>query len=95
MAIYLSIPQVEDVMRELQSGGYPADTPVAVVYRASWEDEKIVRGTLEDIAARVKSAGITKQALILVGEALEPKGKEQRSKLYDKSFSHEYRRGEK
>ncbi|RLA85089.1 MAG: precorrin-4 C(11)-methyltransferase [Deltaproteobacteria bacterium] len=73
MAIFLSVSRVEEIAGELMAGGYPPETPVAVVYRASWEDEKVILGTLEDIAPKVKECGIKKQALILVGEALSPR----------------------
>jgi precorrin-4/cobalt-precorrin-4 C11-methyltransferase len=62
-----------------------------VVKKASWDDEEIVRGTLEDIAGKVKSAGLTKTAIIVVGKVLDP-GEVTPSKLYDKGFSHEYRK---
>jgi len=69
---------------------YPGNTPVAVVQRATWEDEKIVEGTLEDIVEKVKAANITKTAQILVGSFL---GNEYAlSKLYDENFTHEYRK---
>jgi precorrin-4/cobalt-precorrin-4 C11-methyltransferase len=71
--------------------GYPEDTPVAVVERASWPDEKIVQGTLSDIAGKVKAAGITRTAMIIVGRVLD--GVYERSKLYDPQFSHGYREG--
>lgn len=65
------------------------DTPIAVVYKATWSDEKIVKGTLQDIAKKVRENNIRKTALILVGKFL---GKEyNNSKLYDKDFKHEYR----
>ena len=68
---------------------YPKDTKVAVVYKASWEDEKSIVSTLEHIAEEVKKAGIGKTALVIVGNAL---GDEfELSKLYDKHFSHEFR----
>jgi len=73
MAIFLSISRVEEIAGELVAGGYPPETPAAVVYRASWEDEKVIRGTLGDIASKVKECGINRQALILVGEALFPR----------------------
>ena len=74
MAIFLSVSRVEEIAGELMAGGYPPETPVAVVYRASWEDEKVILGTLEDIAPKVRECGIKRQALILVGEALSPRG---------------------
>lgn len=92
ICIFLSIGMMEKVVEELKSG-YTDDTPVAVVYRATWEDEKIVRGTLKDIAAKVKNAGIKRQAMIIVGNALGKRLKTEgkRSKLYDKDFEHGYR----
>ncbi|RGY99041.1 precorrin-4 C(11)-methyltransferase [Clostridium sp. AM58-1XD] len=91
MLIFLSAGQTEEVAKRLISGGYPSDTPAAVVYRASWEDEKIVKGTLETIGKQAEQAGIRKTALIAVGGFL---GSEyELSRLYDKHFSHEFRQG--
>lgn len=94
MVIFLSISMIDRVKNELISGGYPEETPVVVVYRASWPDERIIRGTLKDITDKVKKAGIKKTALIMVGEALRASegftGKQ--SRLYSRSFSHEYRK---
>lgn len=89
MAIYLSVQGIEDVVKELIEGGYEEDTPVVVIYKATWPEEKFVKGVLADIAPKVKDADITKTALILVGKFL---GQEYNySKLYDKDFKHEYR----
>ena len=89
MAIFLSVQDIDRVVYQLLEGGYPIDTPVVVVYKATWPDQKLVRGSLEDIADKVKAAGIKKTALILVGRFL---GNEYSySKLYDKYFRHEYR----
>ncbi|MDD3251966.1 MAG: precorrin-4 C(11)-methyltransferase [Lachnospiraceae bacterium] len=91
MIIFLSVGQMDELSRRLQQGGYPADTPAAVVYKASWQDEKIVQGTLTDIAAKVQAAGIRKTALVTVGRFL---GDEfALSKLYDETFTHAYRKG--
>ncbi|MDA8227983.1 MAG: precorrin-4 C(11)-methyltransferase [Desulfitobacterium hafniense] len=90
MAIFLSIQDIGSVVSALLEG-YSKDTPVAVVYRASWKDEQVIRGTLETIKEQVKEAGIRKQAQILVGDFLGSQF--ERSKLYDPSFSHEYREG--
>ena len=90
LVIFLSVDKIRQVVRQLRCG-YSNDTPAAVVYRASWPDELIVRGTLKDITAKVKQAGIKKQALIFVGEVFGKKEFEM-SKLYDKNFSHLYRR---
>ena len=91
MVIFLSVGQIELLCKRLQAGGYPSDTPAAVVYKASWEDEKIVIGTLADLAAKVKAAGIRKTALVTVGRFLGDSF--ELSRLYDETFSHEYRKG--
>lgn len=90
MVIFLSVDKIEDVVRELTvDGGYDYDTPCTVIYKATWDDEKIVAGTLADIAKKTKEANITKTALILVGGFL---GNDYyNSKLYDKKFKHEFR----
>jgi len=90
MAIFLSVQSIEQVVAELLTG-YPETTPVAVVYRATWPDEKIVRGTLADIAGKVHEAGIERHAQILVGDFMGDSY--ELSKLYDRSFSHMYREG--
>ncbi|MBC7130271.1 precorrin-4 C(11)-methyltransferase [Candidatus Bathyarchaeota archaeon] len=92
MAIFLGISYIGKVVEKLKLGGYPEDTPVAVVYKASWPQQKIIKGTLADIAEKVKAAGIKSTALILVGRVLEPKDYGC-SKLYDVSFTHGFRRG--
>ncbi len=89
MAIFLSVQKIEDVVTELLYH-YEKETPVAVVQRASWPDQKIVEGTLETISQRVKDENITKTAQILVGHFLGDKY--ELSKLYDPSFTHEYRK---
>lgn len=90
MVIFLSALRIQHLSQELMQS-YSPDTPAAVVYKASWEDEQVVQGTLSDIADKVKQAGIKKTALIVVGDFL---GDEyQLSRLYDKQFSHEYRQG--
>ena len=91
MVIFLSVGMIDCLATELMQE-YRPDTPAAVVYKASWENQKIVQGTLSDIARKVTDAGIKKTALIVVGDFL---GEEyELSKLYDKTFSHEYRRAE-
>lgn len=90
MIIFLSVGQIQ-LLSETLKESYSQDTPVAVVYKATWEDQKIVAGTLKDIAGKVKEAGITKTALTVVGGFL---GDEyELSKLYDKHFTHEFRKG--
>ncbi len=89
LAFFLSAGNMENLTKELISGGKPPATPAAVVYRASWPNQKIIRGTLADIFVKVTAAGIRRQALLLVGEVLERSGS--LSLLYDKHFSHGYR----
>ncbi|MBM7614727.1 precorrin-4 C(11)-methyltransferase [Alkaliphilus hydrothermalis] len=88
MAIFLSVHMIEDVVKDLLTS-YPVETPVAVVQKATWEDQKIVIGTLENIEDKVKEANITKTAQILVGNFLGDKYA--LSKLYDPNFTHEFR----
>jgi precorrin-4/cobalt-precorrin-4 C11-methyltransferase len=96
--VFLSIKQIEKVRGELLAGGYAADAPAAVVFHASWPDQRIVRGTLQTIARQAREAGFQAQALILIGQALDPAALDRagdrtpaRSKLYDPAFSHGYR----
>jgi precorrin-4/cobalt-precorrin-4 C11-methyltransferase len=91
MAIFLSASVIEKVVAELLAGGYHPDTPAAVVYRATWKDELVLRTTLSNLVERVKASGIRKQALILVGAFLGSKGKRRRSKLYSRGFKSECR----
>lgn len=97
MVIFLSITRMTKVVRELiASGGYTEDTPVAVVYRVGWPDELVIRGTLKDISDKVRAAKITLQALIIVGDAVDP---EQTiagavSHLYSSEYTHRYRKGD-
>ncbi|AYM02457.1 cobalt-precorrin-4 methyltransferase [Levilactobacillus yiduensis] len=89
MVIFLSVQGIQKVVKQLRAGGYPEDTPAAVIYKATWPDEKKVQGTLADIAQKVHEAGIRRTALIMVGEFL---GDEYNySHLYDANFSHMYR----
>lgn len=94
MVIFLGTPQIATVVDELQKGGYPKDTPAAVVYKATWPEQKIVRGTLSDIVEKVKAAGIKETALIFVGRVLNPEGYDF-SKLYDPAFTTGFRKGVK
>lgn len=88
MIIFLSVGMIEQLVDKLKAG-YTLDTPIAVVYKASWPEQKIVLGTLENIADKVKEEGIKKTALVVVGNFL---GNDyELSKLYDKSFTHEFR----
>jgi len=95
MVIFLSITRMTKVVRELTSSGYTEDTPVAVVYRVGWPDELVIRGTLKDIAAKVRAAKITLQALIIVGDAVDPglNSAGAVSHLYSSDYTHRYRKG--
>lgn len=91
MVLFLSAGMLGELSRRLIEGGYTAETPAAIVYKATWPDEKIVRCTVGTLAERAREAGITKTALITVGGFL---GTEyDRSKLYDPTFTHEFRTG--
>ena len=91
MVIFLSTAMIQDVVEELKKA-YDESTPVAVVYRATWPDELVIRGTLADIAGEVAEAGIERTALILVGNFLgEDYG---RSELYHPNFTHGFRQAQ-
>jgi precorrin-4/cobalt-precorrin-4 C11-methyltransferase len=91
MIFYLSIHLLSKVVKEALEGGYAVSTPVAVVYRVSWNDQKIITGTLTDITKKVKDEKITRTAIIIIGDVIQPKSYEY-SKLYDKTFSHGFRK---
>ncbi|MBT2720136.1 precorrin-4 C(11)-methyltransferase [Bacillus sp. ISL-46] len=95
IALFLSATLTKKLVKELTGAGWSKDTPVAVVYKASWPDQKIVRTTLERLDEDMRTNGIRKQAMILAGWALDENIHEQdyRSKLYDKTFTHGFRRG--
>jgi precorrin-4 C11-methyltransferase len=90
MAIFLSAAKPRALQEDLLDGGYVPETPCAVVYRASWPDEEIIECRLEDLADRIRAAGFTRQALILVGPGLGAGGT--RSHLYSPAFSHMFRK---
>ncbi|MEW8995886.1 precorrin-4 C(11)-methyltransferase [Clostridium sp.] len=92
MAIFLSISMIDKVVAKLRKG-YGRNVNIAVVERATWEDERAIIGTLDDIAEKVKEAGITKCAQILVGDFIDCDY--DKSLLYDKSFTHMFREGQK
>ena len=89
MCIFLGVGMIDEVVNDLTKE-YDENTPVAVVKKASWEDELIIRGTLATIAEQVKKANINKTAMIIVGDVLNP-GDFNPSKLYNPDFKHEYR----
>ena len=89
MSIFLSVQMMDKVVEELIKGGYSPKTPVAIVVKASWPDQRIIRGTLETIADIVSQEGVLRQAMIVVSKVLD--SDYELSKLYDKGFSHMYR----
>ena len=89
MVIFLSTGLLEEVSAELMEGGYAADAPAAIVYKATWPEEKVVHCTVSTLAQTAKENEITKTALILVGGFLGDKY--ERSKLYDPGFTTEFR----
>ncbi|MCM1565958.1 MAG: precorrin-4 C(11)-methyltransferase [Dehalobacter sp.] len=91
MAIFLSTGMLENLSTKLMEGGYAADTPAAIVYKATWPDEKQFHCTVGTLARTAKENNITKTALILVGRFLG--NNFERSKLYDPAFTHEFREG--
>lgn len=94
MVIFLGTPHIARVVEDLQKGGYIKDTPCQVVYKATWPEQKIVKGTLADIVEKVRAAGITETALIFVGKVFDPQTYDL-SKLYDPKFTTGFRTGEK
>lgn len=91
MALYLSAGMAAKVRDSLLEGGVPPQTPAAIVYKATWPEERVFRGTVGSLVEMAEENGITKTALILVGKFLEENY--ERSKLYDPGFSHGYRQG--
>lgn len=90
MVIFLSTGMLDRLSEELILGGYPADTPAAIVYKATWPEEKVLRCTVAELAQTARAEGVTKTALIVVGRVLD--GEYDRSKLYDPSFTTEFRK---
>lgn len=93
MVIFLSSGMLERVQEELLKGAYTAETPAALVYKATWPEEKTVRCTVGTLAKAGERAGIHKTALVLVGDFLD--SPYEKSKLYDAAFTTEYREGRK
>jgi len=92
LVLFLSIAHLTRVIKELIAGGYAPETPAAVVYRVSWPDEAVIRGTLADIRAQVRAAKWSRQALILVGPALADDKDGLRSRLYSSDYTHLFRK---
>ena len=91
MVVFLSAGRLETLSRRLIAGGYPPETPAAIVYKATWPDEKVVRTTVSGLAEAAKRENITKTALITVGGFLG--SAYERSKLYDPAFTTGFREG--
>ena len=91
MVIFLSTGLLAPLTKELLSGAYRLDTPAAIVYKASWPDEKILRCTVETLEQTARANGISKTALIVVGDFLGESYS--RSKLYDPAFTTGFREG--
>ena len=93
MVLFLSAGMMKNVQEELLKGAYNSKTPAAIVYKATWPEEKVVRCTVGTLAESGRKAGITKTALLLVGDFL---GEDyERSKLYDPGFTTGFRKGDK
>ena len=92
MVLFLSTGLTEKLQAELLAGGYPAETPVAVVYKATWPEEKQLRCTVGTLHETVTANKLTKTSLIIVGNCLGDKY--DRSKLYDPGFTTEFRTAE-
>ena len=92
MVIFLSASMTEELSGKLIEGGYSAETPAAIVYKATWQDEKVVRCTVGTLAKAARENGISKTALITVGDFLGDDY--ELSKLYDKNFETEFRKAE-
>lgn len=92
LCLFLSVDKIEEVTETLMPH-YGTDCPAAVVFRATWPDQKIIRGTLGDIAAQVRNQGVSRTAMVLVGRAVQ-RPLSQSSRLYDRHFTHGYRQGD-
>lgn len=90
MCIYLSIAMLDQVVAELISGGYAPETPIAIVQKASWPEQKIVRGTLATIVEKTRNQGIDRTAMIVVSRCLG--ADYELSRLYAPEFSHGFRK---
>ena len=91
MVFYLSVHLLPEIVKQAIEGGYKKSTPAAVVYRASWDDQKTVSGTLKDITKKVWKEKITRTAIVIIGDVIKPKSYKF-SRLYDKTFSHGFRK---
>ena len=93
MVIFLSTGMLAALEERLMAGGYAPDTPAAIVYKATWPDEKVFRCTVSTLAKTAEENQVTKTALIVVGRVLD--GDYSRSELYNPSFTTEFRQATK
>ena len=93
MVLFLTTSLADDAQRQLIEGGYPEDTPAAIVYKATWPDQRIFRCTVGTLGETVRNNGLTKTSLIVVGGFLGDNY--DRSKLYDPGFTTEFRQAER
>jgi len=91
MVLFLSVRRPRELQADLLEGGYAPGTPCAVVYRASWPDEQVIRCRLEELAGEIRGAKITTQALVVVGPALDAGAPAGRSHVYDPGYGHRFR----
>ncbi|WIW71913.1 precorrin-4 C(11)-methyltransferase [Anaerosinus gibii] len=89
MCIFLSVHMLDQVVADLIEGGYEANTPIAIVQKASWPEEKIIRATLSTIVEKIKDEDITRTAMIVVSKCLD--SNYELSRLYAPDFAHMYR----
>lgn len=91
MVLFLTSSLIDKLVKELLIGGYSDETPAAIVYKATWPDQRVFRTTVGNLSQCARENNITKTALIIIGDVL---GDEyELSKLYDKTFTHEFRQG--
>lgn len=94
MVFYLSVHLLSQIVKQAIDGGYSKSTPAAVVYRASWPDQKVIIGTLDDITKKVRTEKIIRTAIVIIGDVIQPSSYEY-SRLYDKTFTHSFRKAKK
>lgn len=93
MVVFLTSTMLAELSQRLIEGGYAPDSPAAIVYKATWPDEKVIRTTVAEIAKAAEENGVNKMALIMVGGFLG--SQYERSKLYDPTFTHLFREASK
>ena len=94
MVVFLSTSMLDKLSERLIAGGYTADTPAAIVYKATWEDEKTVICTVGTLAQSARENNITKTALMIIGDVVSH-SHYNRSELYNPAFTTEFRKASK